>query len=180
MSSGATQNIDTLRTERLIGQRVRSDDCRALVRLWSDPTVMATLGGLMPDVEMKTRAFVDRMIQEWDEHGHGLYIVRLPGGTFLGYAGLRYVEVGGTRELEIFYASHPEFWNKGYMTEMATRLRTLALDELCRASVVAFTLATNAASRRVMEKAGLRYERDVEWRSTPHVLYRATCNSGQC
>jgi [ribosomal protein S5]-alanine N-acetyltransferase len=37
---------------------------------------------------------------------------------------------------------------------------------------VAFTLPDNVASRRVMEKVGFRYEREVEHVDLPHVLYR--------
>lgn len=41
------------------------------------------------------------------------------------------------------------------------------------AELVAFTLPHNAASRRVMEKAGFAYERDTEHAGLPHVLYRS-------
>jgi len=33
-------------------------------------------------------------------------------------------------------------------------------------------LPTNKASRRVMEKVGFQYEKDVVWADLPHVLYR--------
>jgi RimJ/RimL family protein N-acetyltransferase len=168
----ASKNFDTLRTARLLAQRIRSDDCRVLARLYADPAVMATLGGVMPDVEARTRRFVDQMLEHWDSRGYGLYLLRLPTGAFVGYSGLRHVQVGGAEELEILYALHAQFWNQGYATEMATRLCTLALDEICAPDVVAFTLPANHASRRVMEKAGLRYERDVDWRNIVHVLYR--------
>ena len=41
-------------------------------------------------------------------------------------------------------------------------------------SVVAFTLPDNTASRRVMEKLGMTYERDIVHADLPHVLYRST------
>jgi RimJ/RimL family protein N-acetyltransferase len=40
--------------------------------------------------------------------------------------------------------------------------------------MVAITLATNRASQRVMEKAGLTYERELIYAGLPHVLYRTT------
>jgi [ribosomal protein S5]-alanine N-acetyltransferase len=39
---------------------------------------------------------------------------------------------------------------------------------------VAFTLATNQASRRVMEKVGGQFESDIVHAGLPHVLYRIT------
>ena len=49
----------------------------------------------------------------------------------------------------------------------------VAFGRLGLADVVAFTLPDNIASRRVMEKSGFRYERDIVWAEMPHVLYRA-------
>jgi ribosomal-protein-alanine N-acetyltransferase len=46
-------------------------------------------------------------------------------------------------------------------------LEDVGLDEL-----VAFTLPANVRSRRVMEKAGLGYEKDIVHAGLPHVLYR--------
>jgi RimJ/RimL family protein N-acetyltransferase len=37
---------------------------------------------------------------------------------------------------------------------------------------VSFTLPNNLASRRVMDKAGFRYERNFIHANLPHVLYR--------
>ncbi len=38
--------------------------------------------------------------------------------------------------------------------------------------VVSYTLPHNAASRRVMEKLGFSYEREIVHADLPHVLYR--------
>jgi hypothetical protein len=48
----------------------------------------------------------------------------------------------------------------------------LAFGPLGLGSVVAYTLPHNIASRRVMEKLGLGYEREVVYADLPHVLYR--------
>ena len=47
-----------------------------------------------------------------------------------------------------------------------------AARELGLAEVVAFTLAENVASRRVMERAGFALDGTVEHAGLPHVLYR--------
>ena len=48
----------------------------------------------------------------------------------------------------------------------------MAFDVLNRRDVVSFTLPTNVASRRVMEKAGLAYESEILHANQAHVLYR--------
>jgi RimJ/RimL family protein N-acetyltransferase len=50
----------------------------------------------------------------------------------------------------------------------------VAFEDLGLIDVVCFTLPANRASRRVMEKAGFEYERDVVHAGSPHVLYRIT------
>ena len=59
----------------------------------------------------------------------------------------------------------------GPATELAQASVDVAFDELGLREVVAFTLPDNVASRRVMEKAGLRYEREIVHVGLPHVLY---------
>ena len=66
----------------------------------------------------------------------------------------------------------PEFWGQGLATEIAQASIGIAFNELGLSDVVSFTLPTNLASRRVMEKCGLTFERDIEWKDLPHVLYR--------
>jgi [ribosomal protein S5]-alanine N-acetyltransferase len=55
---------------------------------------------------------------------------------------------------------------------MAKAIVTVAFEHLGMADIVAFTLATNQASRRVIEKVGGQLERDIVHAGLPHVLYR--------
>ena len=48
----------------------------------------------------------------------------------------------------------------------------VAFDDLGLGEIVAFTLPTNVASRRVMDKSGFTFERKIEHAGLPHVLYR--------
>ena len=70
------------------------------------------------------------------------------------------------------YAVMAEFWSKGVATEIATVSLKVAFERIGIGNIVAFTLPTNWASRQVMEKVGLRYERDITHAGLPHVLYR--------
>jgi ribosomal-protein-alanine N-acetyltransferase len=65
-----------------------------------------------------------------------------------------------------------ERWGEGLATEVARELVRVAFDDVGLPDVVAFTLPTNVASQRVMQKAGLELERDIVWADLPHVLYR--------
>ena len=63
-------------------------------------------------------------------------------------------------------------WGKGFATEIATASLEAGLRQLGMTNIVAFAEPENLASRRVMEKTGFIYERDIVWHGLPHVLYR--------
>lgn len=162
--------IETLRTARLTLSRLDAPDWPEFRRMHTDPRVMATLGGVQS--EAATRASFDRLVHHWLEHGFGWWAAREADGAFVGRGGLRRVTVDGEPELEIGYGFVADAWGRGYATELAEASARVAFTRIGAASVCAFTLPHNAASRRVMEKAGLRYERDIVWGALPHVLHR--------
>jgi hypothetical protein len=78
--------------------------------------------------------------------------------------------------VELAYALMAEYWNRGLATEMAGAILSVAFERLGIEELVCFTLTTNRASQRVMEKAGFEYERDVVHAGQPHMLYRVTAS----
>jgi RimJ/RimL family protein N-acetyltransferase len=169
--------LDQLRTPRLLLSRPRPADLPDLVRMYADPAVMATLGGLRSAEE--SRVYLDRMMAHWQEHGFGWWVARDPAsGRFLGRGGLRHVQVEAQDEVEVGYGFVAEAWGKGLATELALESVRVGLEVLGLRGLVSFTLPTNLASRRVMEKAGFVYERDFVHADLPHVLYRLRPEGG--
>jgi [ribosomal protein S5]-alanine N-acetyltransferase len=165
--------VETFRTDRLLAERLSEGDMADIRRMHRDPRVMATLGGLRSDEE--TARYLRDNLDHWDRYGYGIWALRdRTDGRFVGRAGLRNTHVGGEDEVELAYALVADYWNKGLATEMAKAILEVAFEELGLTEVVCFTLPTNGASRRVMEKAGFEYERDVVHAGLPHVLYRIT------
>ena len=68
---------------------------------------------------------------------------------------------GQVRVASIGYRLRRAAWGLGYATEGARALVRRAFTDLGVDEVVATTMAVNAGSRRVLEKAGLRYARTV-------------------
>jgi ribosomal-protein-alanine N-acetyltransferase len=158
-------------TERLSAERLTEAHLGELSRMHRDPGVMATLGGLRS--EAQTRRFLHDNLDHWERHGYGLFVFReRASGAFVGRGGLRHVAVGGGPEVELAYAVIAEYWRRGLASEMAATLARFAFGVLGLADIVGFTLTTNEASRRVMEKLGFRFERAIVHAGLPHVLYR--------
>ncbi|HEY1811064.1 MAG TPA: GNAT family N-acetyltransferase [Kofleriaceae bacterium] len=162
---------DKLATDRLSGERLRLDHLDPLVNMHRDPRIMATLGGTRSIADSET--FVEANLDHWRRNGFGLWIFRRSSdGAFVGRAGLRRVHVGGADEVEVAYVLASEMWGHGLATEIARKLIVIGFGDLQLTTLVAFTLPDHRASIRVMDKAGLRFERAIVHREKPHVLYR--------
>ena len=162
-------SLSSFQTGRLAATRLVESDLPDLVRMHADEKVMATLGGVRS--EERTRQFLRTNLAHWDEHGFGIWMFRDPV-TFVGRGGIRHVHIGGRDEVELAYAVMPDFWARGLATEMACALVRVGFEQLALRELVAFTITSNQASRRVMEKAGFAFERELVHAGVPHVLYR--------
>jgi RimJ/RimL family protein N-acetyltransferase len=164
---------DEMRTPRLLLTRPRPADLEDLARMGADPVVTATLGGVRSREE--TQAALDRHLAHWDRHGFGWWVVRDPESRgFIGRGGLRLFPLEGVEETEVGYGLMAAWWGRGLATELARESVRVGFEVLGRPDLVCFTLPTNRASQRVMEKAGFRYERDGIHADLPHVFYRLT------
>lgn len=165
------QAPDRLFTERLIADKMDADDFDELCRMHSDPAVMATLGGVRSDAE--TARFLNEKMAHWQTHGFGYWLFRgRKTGRFVGRGGIQHIDIGGNQEIEIGYSVLAEFWGRGLATEMAEAMVAVAFEQLGLCELVCFTITTNLASQRVMQKVGFTYERTVNHEDQPHVLYR--------
>jgi ribosomal-protein-alanine N-acetyltransferase len=168
----------------LIGSPPTDDDFEALVTLFSDEAVVATLGGV------RSQTFVRELLMRWqslwEERGFGPWIFReVPSRRFIGYVGVAMASAGEAGEVELLYGLMPDFWGAG----VATRASTLAIDfvfeqreqrkqreQIARGEgldeLIAYTLIENQASRRVMEKLGFSWECEIAHAGFPHAFYR--------
>jgi RimJ/RimL family protein N-acetyltransferase len=164
-------SLDSFRTPRLLAERLTAAHLPELRRMDQDDLFMAGLGGVRD--ELGTLAYLERNLAHWVEHGFGLWMLRdLGTSAVIGRAVLRHLEVDGVDEVEVGYGFLPEFWGRGLATEVARACVRIGLGRLDLGSVVAVTLPTNFASRRVMEKAGLVYEREISHEGVAHLLFR--------
>ncbi|WP_102127634.1 GNAT family N-acetyltransferase [Deinococcus planocerae] len=156
-----------LETERLILRRFTEADENLLWNLDRDPAVMRFLTGGRPTPrEVVREEVLPGILAEygrWETYGRWAAEERATG-AFLGWFALRPV-AEQPASVELGYRLKRSAWGRGYGAEGARALvcRAFAQPEVER--VVAFTMTVNLASRRVMEKVGLRYVRTffVDW-----------------
>jgi [ribosomal protein S5]-alanine N-acetyltransferase len=172
MSVGAAP--DRLETERLVCERPRTDQLIDLSTLLADPRVARTLlTSGEPATEAEVTANMAAKQGHWDRHGFGLWMLYdRTDGSFVGRGGLQHTNATGVDEVEIGWAIVPARWGQGLATELALASIDVGLRSLGCPELIAYTTVDNFASRRVMEKAGFAFEREIQWVGLPHVLYR--------
>ena len=146
-----------LETDRLILRRFIDAEFDRIVELDSDPEVTFFITGGVPEFD---RPMLTEWLAQYDRWpGYGTFAaIERSSGDFVGWFHLR-PEDGTQDEPELGYRLRRDAWGKGYATEAATALVDRAFTELGASRVWAVAMAVNTASRRVMEKAGLRFVR---------------------
>ena len=110
----------------------------------------------------ETAERVERHARRFREAGYGLCAVaEREDGRVVGVCGLFPIEWVGP-DVEVAYHFAREVWNRGYASEAAGAWVATAFSELGIDRVVALAFPANRASTRVMEKIGMRREREVD------------------
>ena len=151
-----------LETDRLLLRRFTEADVDNLVELDSDPEVMRFINGGRPTSREEVRNDILPAFLAYYQGfaGYGFWAaVEKSTGAFLGWFHFRPPPDADVDDVELGYRLRRSAWGKGYATEGSRALIRKGFTELGVQRVFAETMAVNLASRRVMEKAGLRLVR---------------------
>lgn len=159
-----------LETERLRLRLWRADDLDNMCAVYMDPEVTRYIAtGWADDVE-KVRERMERQSRRWREHGYGIWAVEdRVTGEFLGRSGLQHLDQ--TDEVEVGYIFLQKAWGQGLATEAARASLHYGFEYLKLDRIVACAYPENTASRKVMDKLGMRYVKTGIWYKTTLVYY---------
>jgi [ribosomal protein S5]-alanine N-acetyltransferase len=162
-----------LQTSRLILRSFREEDVDAMAQLFANPDFMRfSLGA---HTERKQTVAVMEKVMGWDRAGVPSLFAVVPRDedTVIGYCGFHHhPEVPG--EVEIGYRLHPDYWNRGLITEAARAVRDHAFENLKLPRVISLVHPENLPSRRVAEKNGMQVEKEITFRGFPTLVYAIT------
>ncbi|MDN3482940.1 GNAT family N-acetyltransferase [Arthrobacter sp. APC 3897] len=144
---------------RLILRRPVPGDLDGLFRMYSDPRLIECDPTLAHSSIAHTQAVLERRISEWQQHGHGLWVLE---SSECGSAG-ELVGIGGCRLLadtawNLSFSLRPRSWGCGYAREVAAAGIEYAGASRPGLPVTAVVAKHNTRSRRAVERAGLRKE----------------------
>ena len=151
-----------LETDRLVLRRFTVADTDNLVNLDADPDVMRFVtGGISTSREEIQMEFLPAFLAYYQRYeGYGFWAaIEKATGEFLGWFHFRPRPDAAPGEVELGYRLRKSAWGKGYATEGSRALIHKGFTEFGVQRVTAEAMAVNQASRRVMEKAGLKLVR---------------------
>jgi RimJ/RimL family protein N-acetyltransferase len=155
MDTSQTRFTDRLRLEP-IGQR----HARDLWRMHQDDRIAEWYGGRwsMSHAERMAAKFE----QSWASDGVSKWIAyHRDTGALVGRGGCSRTILDGEACIEIGWAIRDAFLRQGYATEIGREALAVAFDVLHAQGVAAFTEVHNRASRAVMERLGMRYDKEI-------------------
>ncbi|HEY0134310.1 MAG TPA: GNAT family N-acetyltransferase [Nannocystis sp.] len=167
MTTAAVAGATVLTSARLLLRRMTADDLELLVRMHGDPRVMRYTGGVR-DRAGSEAMLRDRILDYYADHpGLGVWAtIERSTGACVGIHNLNHLY--GEPDIQVGYLLYPEYWGRGYATEMCVALLRHGFGTVGLAKIVAITDPDNEASQHVLRKSGLVY---IGERSLPHPNY---------
>src|SRR5918911_4708346 len=160
--------MNEIETARLYLRQFKAGDLDALYPIFNNPEVVKYMKAVLPVSREETERALLSIIEHWKRHGFGRWAVTdKERRRLIGYGGLRSLD--GMPEL--VYLLDKPFWGRGLATELALDCLKWGFDDRHFERVVAITRPEHTASRRVMEKIGMTYERDARYQEINVVQY---------
>jgi ribosomal-protein-alanine N-acetyltransferase len=164
-----------LKTERLIVRPFEPDDAEQLHAIVSQPRVLEflpedvmTLKEVQSAIEWFQKCYRENTperIVKWT-----LAIVLAESSRVIGWCGLGPLDFG-PEETELFCGLDEAFWGKGIAPEACAALLDYAFASVGLGRVVAVVDPANKRSRRLIEKLGMKFEKQVSGLPEEHKHY---------
>ncbi len=164
-----------IETERLyIRPLILSDDI-GMFEMDSDPEVHKYVGRKPVERIEQSREVILFIRAQYEQLGIGRWAV-IEKGTddFVGWLGHKLMKVpvnGHIDFIDFGYRITRKHWGKGYATEGGKAALQYGIETLGYKEIYAMTDIDNAASRRVLEKLGLKYIETFPYDAEPNWRY---------
>jgi len=151
----------TIETDRLILSELSLDDAEFIMALVNEPGWLENIGDKhVHNLDDARRYLQEGPLKSYQQNGFGLWRMTLKVRKVpIGMCGL--IKRDGLEHPDIGYALLSEFWGAGLASEAARATLDFARQQLGLKQVLGITSLNNASSIRVLEKIGMRYDREI-------------------
>ena len=153
------------------------NDLDSLAAIWADPEVTRFLPSRgLPIPKADAEKSLASFVYHWKVREYGIWAIEKDTlSEMVGYCGLRYLDE--LDEVEILYSLARPYWGKGIATQAAKASISYGFNVAALDKLIAMVLSENQASKRVIEKAGLRYEKQIRMFSLDVCYYSLSRNA---
>lgn len=140
---------------------IQLDDLNALAAIWADSEVTRFLPSRgVPISRDNTANSLRSFVQHWQQRDFGIWaVIENSSANAIGYCGLRYLNE--LDEVEVLYGLAKAYWGQGITTQAAKAAISYGFNVVKLDKIIAMVLPDNIASTRVIEKAGLQYQKQI-------------------
>ena len=151
-------------TARLNLRRPRLDDAEPFAAVNADPEVARYVSAEGPMSRAQSDLQLRKMIDHWDDHGFGLWMVELRAtAEVIGFAGLDHPSLPAlAHEVEVGWRLARAHWGAGLATEAGTEAVRCAFEERGVRRLICVIDAGNERSHAVARKLGFAFWRTME------------------
>jgi RimJ/RimL family protein N-acetyltransferase len=162
-----------IETARLLLRAWQPGDLAEFTRLLTDPVVTRYIVVSTPFSPQDVAELSARTLEQWKRNGFGPWAaIEKATGRWVGRIGLdELADWPGPDKVEVGWELHREFWGRGLATEGGLAGVRYGFEAVGLERIISVTMATNARSRRVMEKCGLRFQGELAMAGTVVAWY---------
>jgi [ribosomal protein S5]-alanine N-acetyltransferase len=163
-------SVHILSTPRLQLEPWRAADIPLFVSIAQDPRVTRYINDGTPWSAEQAAAFVERQVAGYAARGYCRWkLVVKQGLAVAGFCGAELLSA--IPEIEIGWWLAPEWWGQGLATEAAHCALADLRTRIGLTRIVSLARRDNLASIRVMQHIGLVFDREIDYKGQPCVLY---------
>lgn len=171
-------------TERLILREILPSDDKGMLELDSDPEVQRFVGNKPIKSLQEARQMIAFIRSQYQENGIGRWaVVEKESNRFVGWAGLKLVKEPTNDHINFYdlgYRLIRRYWGRGYATEAANASLRYGFEQLGLEQVYGMCDVANVASRKVLEKVGLKLVGTFDLEGVAHNWFEISKPSTQC
>lgn len=146
-------------TPRLLVCELTLDDVDSMFSIFGDPLVTKWMDNGSPLTRELCEKWIYVSIKNYETKGFGASaVIEKSSGEFIGCSGIVYAP--DRDEPEIIYAFRQQAWGKGYASELVPAMLSYGLSQCKLKRILATIASENKVSSRVVEKAGMKFERE--------------------
>jgi RimJ/RimL family protein N-acetyltransferase len=159
-------------TERLIIREIVASDAAGLFAIDSDSDVNIYLGNNPVKSIEQTKDIIQFIRNQYIENGIGRWaMIEKTTHNFIGWTGLKLVKEltnNHNNYYDLGYRLNKNYWGKGFATEAAKASVDYGINQLNLKDIYAIADTNNIASKKVLEKVGLKFIETFNLEGTPH------------